>query len=116
MLTRLARVPPRRNHAADEPTHTNHTAWPRWTPTPTPTPKPQTPTPPPPDFSRVICEFDTASAVPPLDLAWCGVDAVAMRWEGLLLLAGPYGDWWAGPGWGLRGAGGLGCWGWGLEG
>ncbi|GBF95901.1 hypothetical protein Rsub_08492 [Raphidocelis subcapitata] len=45
------------------------------------------------DFSRVISEFDTASAVPPIDLAWCGVDAVAMRWEGLLLLAGPYGDW-----------------------
>ncbi len=47
-----------------------------------------------PDLSRVISEFDTASAVAPLDLAWCGTDAVAMRWEGLLLLAGPYGDWW----------------------
>ncbi|KIY95564.1 Vacuolar protein sorting-associated protein 16 [Monoraphidium neglectum] len=45
------------------------------------------------DFGRIISEFDTSSAVAPLDLAWCGVDAVALRWEGLLLLAGPYGDW-----------------------
>ncbi|KAI8468744.1 MAG: vacuolar protein sorting-associated protein 16 [Monoraphidium minutum] len=45
------------------------------------------------DFSRVISEFDTSSASPPLDLAWCGCDAVALRWDGLLLLAGPYGDW-----------------------
>lgn len=28
-----------------------------------------------------------------MELAWCGADAVALRWEGLLLLAGPYGDW-----------------------
>jgi hypothetical protein len=26
-------------------------------------------------------------------VVWCGVDAVALRWEGLLLLVGPYGDW-----------------------
>lgn len=51
------------------------------------------PAPSPADFSRVISELDTSSAVPPLDLAWCGGDAVALRWEGLLLLAGPYGDW-----------------------
>jgi len=59
----------------------------------------------------VISEFDTASAVAPLDLTWCGVDAVALRWEGLLLLAGPYGDWWVAArsvlgGWG---GGGWGC-------
>lgn len=26
-------------------------------------------------------------------MCWCGVDAVALRWEGLLLLVGPYADW-----------------------
>jgi hypothetical protein len=26
-------------------------------------------------------------------MCWCGVDAVALRWEGLLLLVGPNGDW-----------------------
>lgn len=45
------------------------------------------------DFSKLLSEFDTKSGVPPGDLCWCGVDAVALRWEGLLLLVGPYGDW-----------------------
>eukprot|EP00775_Hariotina_reticulata_P009376 gene9376-9539_t len=45
------------------------------------------------DFGQQLSEFDTRSNVPPASMAWCGVDAVAMRWEGLLLLVGPYGDW-----------------------
>ncbi|WIA22377.1 hypothetical protein OEZ85_004684 [Tetradesmus obliquus] len=45
------------------------------------------------DFSQQLSEFDSRSGVPPACIAWCGVDAVALRWEGLLLLVGPYGDW-----------------------
>ncbi|KAF6254839.1 vacuolar protein sorting-associated protein 16 [Scenedesmus sp. NREL 46B-D3] len=45
------------------------------------------------DFSQQLSEFDSRSGVPPACVAWCGVDAVALRWEGLLLLVGPYGDW-----------------------
>lgn len=45
------------------------------------------------DFSQQLSEFDSRSGVPPADVAWCGVDAVALRWEGLLLLVDPYGNW-----------------------
>eukprot|EP00878_Enallax_costatus_P027161 GHUV01029216.1.p1 GENE.GHUV01029216.1~~GHUV01029216.1.p1 ORF type:complete len:582 (+),score=119.59 GHUV01029216.1:259-2004(+) len=45
------------------------------------------------DFSQQLSEFDSRSGVPPADVAWCGVDAVALRWEGLLLLVDPYGHW-----------------------
>eukprot|EP00879_Flechtneria_rotunda_P017255 GHRR01018076.1.p1 GENE.GHRR01018076.1~~GHRR01018076.1.p1 ORF type:complete len:487 (+),score=167.02 GHRR01018076.1:290-1750(+) len=45
------------------------------------------------DFSQQLSEFDSRSGIPPQSLAWCGVDAVALHWEGLLLLLGPYGDW-----------------------
>lgn len=45
------------------------------------------------DFSQQLSEFDSRSGLPPSSLCWCGVDAVALRWEGLLLLVGPYGDW-----------------------
>ncbi|KAF8057673.1 VCL1 [Scenedesmus sp. PABB004] len=44
------------------------------------------------DFSQQLCEFDTNS-VAPTSLAWCGVDAVALAWAGLLLLVGPTGEW-----------------------
>lgn len=45
------------------------------------------------DFSQQLSEFDSRSGLPPASMCWCGVDAVALRWEGLLLLVGPYGDW-----------------------
>jgi hypothetical protein len=48
---------------------------------------------PPADFSQQLSEFDSRSGIAPACIAWCGVDAVALRWEGLLLLVGPYGDW-----------------------
>jgi hypothetical protein len=48
---------------------------------------------PPTDFIHQLSEFDSRSGLPPSSLCWCGVDAVALRWEGLLLLVGPYGDW-----------------------
>jgi hypothetical protein len=47
----------------------------------------------PADFSQQLSEFDSRSGIAPSSIAWCGVDAVALRWEGLLLLVGPYGDW-----------------------
>lgn len=45
------------------------------------------------DFSQQLSEFDSRSGLPPSSLCWCGVDAVALRWDSLLLLVGPYGDW-----------------------
>lgn len=45
------------------------------------------------DFSQQLSDFDSRSGLPPSAVCWCGVDAVALRWDGLLLLVGPYGDW-----------------------
>lgn len=44
------------------------------------------------DFSRSLSELDLRNAVPPRQLAWCGVDGVVMYWDGIVLVVGPYGD------------------------
>lgn len=32
------------------------------------------------------------SALPPEQLAWCGLDSVLLYWDDVLLMVGPYGD------------------------
>uniref|UniRef100_A0A0D6R9L4 Protein VACUOLELESS1 n=1 Tax=Araucaria cunninghamii TaxID=56994 RepID=A0A0D6R9L4_ARACU len=44
------------------------------------------------DFSKVIFEFNCDSALPPEQLAWCGMDSVLLYWEDMLVMVGPYGD------------------------
>ncbi|KAH7651892.1 Vacuolar protein sorting-associated protein 16 [Dioscorea alata] len=46
----------------------------------------------PTDFSRIIFEFTCESALPPDQLAWCGMDTVLLYWDELLLMVGPNGD------------------------
>ncbi|KAM0932749.1 putative transcription factor WD40-like family [Dioscorea sansibarensis] len=46
----------------------------------------------PTDFSRIIFEFTCESALPPDQLAWCGIDSVLLYWDELLLMVGPNGD------------------------
>ena len=42
-----------------------------------------------PDFSQQLSELDSRSGVSLADFSGCGVHAVALRWEGLLLLVDP---------------------------
>ncbi|PIN25618.1 Vacuolar assembly/sorting protein VPS16 [Handroanthus impetiginosus] len=44
------------------------------------------------DFSDVIIEHACESALPPDQLAWCGLDSVLLYWDDMLLMVGPYGD------------------------
>ncbi|XP_073050524.1 protein VACUOLELESS1 [Primulina eburnea] len=44
------------------------------------------------DFSNVIIEYACESALPPDQLAWCGMDSVLLCWDDMLLMVGPYGD------------------------
>ncbi|XP_077252312.1 vacuoleless1 (VCL1) [Tasmannia lanceolata] len=44
------------------------------------------------DFSNVIFEQNCESALPPEQLAWCGMDSVLLYWDEMLLMVGPYGD------------------------
>ncbi|XP_015082557.1 protein VACUOLELESS1 [Solanum pennellii] len=44
------------------------------------------------DFSSVIFEYPCESALPPEQLAWCGMDSVLLYWDDMLLMVGPYGD------------------------
>ncbi|XP_057955473.1 protein VACUOLELESS1 [Malania oleifera] len=44
------------------------------------------------DFSRIIFEYNCESALPPEQLAWCGMDSVLLYWDDMLLMVGPYGD------------------------
>ncbi|GAB2276093.1 vacuolar protein sorting-associated protein 16 [Dionaea muscipula] len=44
------------------------------------------------DFSRIIFEYSCESALPPEQLAWCGMDTVLLYWDEVLLMVGPYGD------------------------
>ncbi|KAL0353951.1 UNVERIFIED_CONTAM: protein VACUOLELESS1 [Sesamum angustifolium] len=36
--------------------------------------------------------FQKMSALPPEQLAWCGLDSVLLYWDDMLLMVGPYGD------------------------
>ncbi|GMG99177.1 hypothetical protein Nepgr_001017 [Nepenthes gracilis] len=44
------------------------------------------------DFSQIIFEYSCESALPPEQLAWCGMDSVLLYWDDVLLMVGPYGD------------------------
>ncbi|GAB4837663.1 vacuolar protein sorting-associated protein 16 [Ancistrocladus abbreviatus] len=44
------------------------------------------------DFSNIIFEYSCESALPPEQLAWCGMDSVLLYWDDVLLMVGPYGD------------------------
>lgn len=44
------------------------------------------------DFSKIIFEYNCESALPPEQLAWCGMDSVLLYWDDMLLMVGPYGD------------------------
>lgn len=39
-----------------------------------------------------LSDIRTAADAPPLQLLWCGSDAVIVRWPELLFVVGPYGD------------------------
>ncbi|KAL8172309.1 hypothetical protein V2J09_024113 [Rumex salicifolius] len=44
------------------------------------------------DFSKIIFEYSCESALPPDQLAWCGLDSVLLYWDDELLMVGPFGD------------------------
>ncbi|GAA0157485.1 membrane traffic protein [Lithospermum erythrorhizon] len=44
------------------------------------------------DFSNIIFEYNCQTALPPEQLAWCGMDSVLLYWDDMLLMVGPYGD------------------------
>ncbi|KAK9286019.1 hypothetical protein L1049_025222 [Liquidambar formosana] len=44
------------------------------------------------DFSKIIFEYNCEAALPPEQLAWCGMDSVLLYWDDMLLMVGPYGD------------------------
>ncbi|KAG5520419.1 hypothetical protein RHGRI_033113 [Rhododendron griersonianum] len=44
------------------------------------------------DFSKIIFENSCETALPPEQLAWCGMDSVLLYWDDMLLMVGPYGD------------------------
>ena len=44
--------------------------------------------------SSQVLDFDAQSLSPPLEIAWCGEDAVVMQWRNTgIIMVGPYGDW-----------------------
>ncbi|KAG5017440.1 hypothetical protein JHK85_023576 [Glycine max] len=44
------------------------------------------------DLTGVIIERDCESALPPQQIAWCGMDAVLLYWDDMLLMMGPEGE------------------------
>lgn len=44
------------------------------------------------DFSNIIFEYSCESALPPEQLAWCGLDSVLLYWDDVLLMVGPFGE------------------------
>lgn len=45
-------------------------------------------------FTTKVLDFDTGSLSRPLDIAWCGDDAVVLLWKNTgVVMVGPYGDW-----------------------
>lgn len=44
------------------------------------------------DLSDIIFEYTCESALPPEQLAWCGMDSVLLYWDDMLLMVGPSGD------------------------
>lgn len=45
-------------------------------------------------FTTKVLDFDTKSMTRPMEIAWCGEDAVVLLWRNTgILMVGPYGDW-----------------------
>ena len=45
-------------------------------------------------FTTKVLDFDTKSVTRPLEIVWCGEDAVVLVWRNTgLVMVGPYGDW-----------------------
>ena len=44
------------------------------------------------DFQTSLSDFKTNSTSPPLNISWCGNDAVLLHWEDTVLLVGSSGD------------------------
>lgn len=45
-------------------------------------------------FTTKVLDFDTKSLSKPMDIAWCGEDAVVLLWRNTgIVMVGPYGDW-----------------------
>jgi vacuolar protein sorting-associated protein 16 len=45
-------------------------------------------------FTSKVLDFDTKSISKPLDITWCGEDAVLLVWKNTgIVMVGPYGDW-----------------------
>ncbi|KAI5662106.1 hypothetical protein M9H77_21429 [Catharanthus roseus] len=44
------------------------------------------------DLSSIMFEYTCESALPPEQLAWCGMDSVLLYWDDMLLMVGPHGD------------------------
>eukprot|EP01041_Mallomonas_annulata_P005078 gene5078-10164_t len=45
-------------------------------------------------FTTKVLDFDTKSMSWPMDIAWCGDDAVVLVWRNMgIVMVGPYGDW-----------------------
>ncbi|KAF5731337.1 Vacuoleless1 (VCL1) isoform 2 [Tripterygium wilfordii] len=42
-------------------------------------------------FSKLF-EYECESALPPEQMAWCGLDSVLLYWDDMLLMVGPFGD------------------------
>ncbi|PKI55713.1 hypothetical protein CRG98_023929 [Punica granatum] len=46
----------------------------------------------PTDFSEIKFACNCESALPPEQLAWCGMDSVVLYWDDMLLMVGPIGE------------------------
>jgi vacuolar protein sorting-associated protein 16 len=45
-------------------------------------------------FTTKVLDFDTKSTTRPMEITWCGEDAVVLVWRNTgLVMVGPYGDW-----------------------
>lgn len=44
------------------------------------------------DFQTSLADFKTNSISPPVQIAWCGNDAVLLHWEDTILMVGSSGD------------------------
>lgn len=45
-------------------------------------------------FTTKVLDFDTKSMSRPMEIAWCGEDAVVLLWRNTgIVMVGPYGDW-----------------------
>ena len=45
-------------------------------------------------FTNKVLDFNTKSMSRPMEIAWCGDDAVVLQWKNTgIIMVGPYGDW-----------------------